>query len=160
MLAVPRRGAAPPAAALPPFTAVAPGPIPAELHPGSSLQSPQASHCLGLVSEQSLRYFFCSPSDGEQGKGKEKTSPCSPCHITACPSLPIQCIRSFIVIRPNKSFADGCRSFCPETFRPPSPRFSVQSPFSQSRKHQTVPETSSPIWCTTGRASRAWTVQL
>lgn len=116
VLAAPHRGAAPPAAALPPFTAVAPGPIPAELHPGSSLQSPQASHCLGLVSEQSLRYFFCSPTDGEQGKGKEKTSPRSPCHITACPSLPIQCIRSFIVIRPNKSFADGCRSFCPETF--------------------------------------------
>lgn len=50
-------GPAPPPAALPLFTAVAHGPIPAELHPGSSLQSPRASHCLGLVSEWSLANF-------------------------------------------------------------------------------------------------------
>lgn len=50
-------GPALPPTALPPFTAVAHGPIPAELHPGSSLRSPRASHCLGLVSEQALANF-------------------------------------------------------------------------------------------------------
>lgn len=50
-------GPAPPPAALPPFTAVAHGPIPAELHPGSSLRSPRGSHCLGLVSERPLTNF-------------------------------------------------------------------------------------------------------
>lgn len=69
----------------------------------------------------------------------------------------MQCIRSFIVIRPNKSFADGSRSFCPETLPASLP---LQSPFLQSRKYWTVPETSSPTWCPTGRASRAWALQL
>lgn len=52
-----RGGPAPPPTALPLFTAVAHGPIPAELHPGSSRRSPRASHCLGLVSERSLANF-------------------------------------------------------------------------------------------------------
>lgn len=65
-------------AALPPFTAVAPGPIPAELHPGSSFWSPQASHCLGLVSEQSLANFPLLQRWRVEREGMEASFPCRP----------------------------------------------------------------------------------
>lgn len=119
---------------------------------------PWGSPLLGLVSVQSLANL---PILLVMENGRKERNPLhSPCHITACPSLTIHRIRSFIVIRPNKSFADGCRSSSPETLPPSLPRFSLQTPFLQSRKHHTVPETSSPIWCPASRASRARAVQL
>lgn len=141
----------PPPAALPLFTAVAPGPIPAELHRFGAL---------GLLT--ALAWFQSGPSTNfsillvmESRRERNGSFPVP--LVMERHALLCQCIRSFTVIKPNKSFADGSRSCCPETLPASLP---LQSPFLQSRKHWTVPETSSPTWCPTGRASWAWTLQL